>query len=46
MILPAHQGSSPGARIISEFISGFSTMRFQWEERISDDALSVKGEDF
>ena len=27
-----HQGSNPGARIISGFISGFSAMRFQWEE--------------
>ena len=24
----AHQGSSPGARIIPEFISGFPAMRF------------------
>ena len=27
-----HQGSNPGARIISGFISGFPAMRFQWEE--------------
>ena len=28
VIFPTHQGSNPGARIIS----GFSAMRFQWEE--------------
>ena len=32
VVSPTHQGSNPGARIISEFISGFSAMRFQWEE--------------
>ena len=32
VVSPTHQGSNPGARIISGFISGFPTMRFQWEE--------------
>src|SRR3990170_5807148 len=32
VVSPAHQGSSPGARIIPGFISGFPAMRFQWEE--------------
>ena len=32
VVSPTHQGSNPGARIISGFISEFPAMRFQWEE--------------
>ena len=32
VLSPAHQGSSPVARIIPGFILGFSAIRFQWEE--------------